>query len=204
MNTQSRKEQEKIARKNEILEASLQLFAEKGFHKVTVDEIAERVGLSKGTVYLYFKNKEDLFFSIVQEKAELLYQRLQSTIIAEKPFTECLRNYSQAFLVFFEDHKPYFKIAHSESSHLDANSHYRLHQISIKLFKKFFDLMDSLIEIGQKQKIVREVDKSVLSKSLRGILNSYTFHRVFLGSEESVEKEVDHLVDLFLHGAIRN
>lgn len=200
MNTQSRKEQEKTARRNEIMEAGLQLFAEKDYHEVTVDEIAERVGLSKGTLYLYFKNKEDLFFSIIQEKTDLLYQRLNATIEDDKPFTECLKNFVYTFLTFFEEHKPYFKIIHSERSRADTNDHYRLHQIGMKFFQMFIDIIDDLIKIGQRQKIVRKMESSALTKSLRGILNSFTFQRVFQGSSESLETETDQIVDLFLHG----
>jgi len=202
MNTQSRKEHEKNARRNEILEAGLQLFAEKDFHEVTVDEIAERVGLSKGTLYLYFKNKDDLFFSIIQEKTDMLYQRLNATIEGDKPFTECLKNFVYTFLTFFEEHKPYFKIVHSERSRADTNGHYRLHQIGMKFFQMFIDIIDDLIKIGQRQKIVRGIESSVLTKGLRGILNSFTFQRVFQGNSESIEKETEQILDLFLNGVM--
>ncbi len=202
MNTQSRKEHEKNARRNEILEAGLQLFAEKDFHEVTVDEIAERVGLSKGTLYLYFKNKDDLFFSIIQEKTDMLYQRLNATIEGDKPFTECLKNFVYTFLTFFEEHKPYFKIVHSERSRADTNDHYRLHQIGMKFFQMFIDIIDDLIKIGQRQKIVRGIESSVLTKGLRGILNSFTFQRVFQGNSESIEKETEQILDLFLNGVM--
>jgi TetR/AcrR family transcriptional regulator len=202
MNTQSRKEHEKNARRNEILEAGLQLFAEKDFHEVTVDEIAERVGLSKGTLYLYFKNKDDLFFSIIQEKTDMLYQRLNATIEGDKPFTELLKNFVYTFLTFFEEHKPYFKIVHSERSRADTNDHYRLHQIGMKFFQMFIDIIDDLIKIGQRQKIVRGIESSVLTKGLRGILNSFTFQRVFQGNSESIEKETEQILDLFLNGVM--
>ena len=83
MDTQQRREQEKQARKNEIIEAALQLFSEKSFHEVTMDEIAIRVGLSKGTVYLYFENKDDLFFSIIKEKSTSFLERLRAAIQPE-------------------------------------------------------------------------------------------------------------------------
>jgi AcrR family transcriptional regulator len=204
MNTQSRKELEKIARRNEILEAGLQLFAEKDFHEVTVDEIAERVGLSKGTLYLYFKNKEDLFFSIVQDKTDLLYERLHAAIECDKSFTDCLKGFVYTFLSFFEEYKPYFKIVQSEKIRLSMDEHYRLHKFGMDAFQMFFDLMIGLIEIGKKQKVVRDIETVVLAKNLRGVLNAFTFHRVFLGSEETVEQETDHVVDLFLHGAIQH
>ena len=204
MNTQNRKEQEKLARKQDILEAGLQLFAEKDFHEVTVDEIAERVGLSKGTLYLYFKNKEDLFFSIVQDKTDLLYGRLHAAIEYDQSFDDCLKGFVYTFLSFFEEYKPYFKIVQSEKIRLNVDDHYRLHQFGMGAFQTFFNLFIELIEIGKKQKIIRNIETVVLAKNLRGILNSFTFHRVFLGSQETVEQETDHVVDLFLHGVAKH
>jgi len=50
-------------KETKILEVAETVFAEKGFHATKVDEIASRAGVAKGTVYLYFKSKEHLFFS---------------------------------------------------------------------------------------------------------------------------------------------
>ena len=58
----------KEARPNEILEAALTVFAEKGFAAAKLDDIAERAGVSKGTVYLYFESKEAVFTALVQER----------------------------------------------------------------------------------------------------------------------------------------
>ena len=58
----------KDARPNEILEAALAVFAEKGFAAAKLDDIAARAGVSKGTVYLYFESKEAVFTALVQER----------------------------------------------------------------------------------------------------------------------------------------
>lgn len=55
------------ARPGEIVEAALDLFVEKGFASTKMDEIAKRAGVTKGTVYLYFPSKEDLFRAVVQD-----------------------------------------------------------------------------------------------------------------------------------------
>jgi len=54
-------------RPSEIIDAALELFVEHGFTATRLDEVAARAGVSKGTVYLYFENKEELFCSVVQE-----------------------------------------------------------------------------------------------------------------------------------------
>lgn len=64
MSTLARREREKRQRRNEILEAAEAVFSEKGFKGTTMQEISERVELSKGTIYLYFKSKEELYLSV--------------------------------------------------------------------------------------------------------------------------------------------
>ena len=61
---------EQSDRRNQILEAALRVFGTKGFHKATNKDIAEAAGgISPGLIYWYFKDKEDLFLSIIRERA---------------------------------------------------------------------------------------------------------------------------------------
>ena len=57
----------KDARPNEIVEAALDAFAEKGFAATRLEDVAKRAGVSKGTLYLYFQDKEDLFKAVIQQ-----------------------------------------------------------------------------------------------------------------------------------------
>ncbi|MDQ1253260.1 MAG: hypothetical protein QG646_2410 [Euryarchaeota archaeon] len=68
MATADRKEREKEQRKNVILDAAEKLFFSKGFDSVSMEEIAKEVELGKGTLYLYFKSKDSLFFAIISRK----------------------------------------------------------------------------------------------------------------------------------------
>lgn len=63
----SRRERRKEARPGELLEAALDLFVEKGYVATKVDEVATRAGVSKGTLFLYFPSKEELFKAVVRE-----------------------------------------------------------------------------------------------------------------------------------------
>lgn len=64
MGIQERKEREKESRKEEIINAAQKIFFEKGLPAATMDEIAEAAELSKGTLYLYYKSKEDLYLAV--------------------------------------------------------------------------------------------------------------------------------------------
>ena len=63
----TKRERRKEARPGELLEAALDLFVEKGFAATRVDEVAARAGVSKGTLFLYFPSKEELFKAVVRE-----------------------------------------------------------------------------------------------------------------------------------------
>jgi AcrR family transcriptional regulator len=65
--TKPRWERRKDARPQELLSAALDLFVERGYAATRLDEVAARAGVSKGTLYLYFENKEELFKAVVRE-----------------------------------------------------------------------------------------------------------------------------------------
>lgn len=68
MATADRKKREKEQRKNAIIDAAEKLFFSRGFDSVSMEEIAKEVELGKGTLYLYFKSKDSLFFAIISRK----------------------------------------------------------------------------------------------------------------------------------------
>ena len=73
----------KIRAKKRIVDAAIQVFAEKGFHKAKMTDIAKKLGVSKGTIYQYFKSKEDLFEAVVQIPLEK---------VREEPIAELLES----------------------------------------------------------------------------------------------------------------
>lgn len=76
MGVHERKERERQARQEAILTAAQQVFCAKGVDQTTIDEIAEQAELSKGTIYLYFKSKEEVYISVLLRGMEQLYEQL--------------------------------------------------------------------------------------------------------------------------------
>ena len=71
----SKKEVVTEFRTAELLEAARRVFAEKGFHEATVDDVAEEAGVAKGTVYLYYRSKRDLYWAALKhERSNMLYR----------------------------------------------------------------------------------------------------------------------------------
>ncbi len=76
----SLKERQRQERAALILQAAEEVLAEKGYHETSMDEIAARVGVAKGTVYLHFPSKEDLVFALFEQELVTWCQQLPKTI----------------------------------------------------------------------------------------------------------------------------
>jgi AcrR family transcriptional regulator len=87
-----KRERRKEARPGELLDAALDLFVEKGFSATRVEEVAARAGVSKGTLFLYFQSKEDLFKAVVRENIANQFPTWQEELITfEGTSAELLR-----------------------------------------------------------------------------------------------------------------
>lgn len=110
MGTQERKEREKEHRREEILNAAQKVFFEKGLQAATMDEIAEAAELSKGTLYLYYKSKEDLYLAVMIRGMQTLYGMFVDAISSDRPTIEHLRILSERYYEFFEKERNYFRM----------------------------------------------------------------------------------------------
>jgi TetR/AcrR family transcriptional regulator len=110
MGIQERKEREKEARKEEIISAAQKIFFEKGLPAATMDEIAEAAELSKGTLYLYYKSKEDLYLAVTMRGSELLFQMFEETTHTGQPTIRLIMNLGETYYEYFKQHRNYFRM----------------------------------------------------------------------------------------------
>jgi len=98
MSVLSRREREKLARRKSILQAARELFYEHGYQASTIDMIAERAELSKGTIYTYFESKDELYVSAIIEAFLELEKRLIVTASQDLPVEKKLKALFMAFV----------------------------------------------------------------------------------------------------------
>jgi TetR/AcrR family transcriptional regulator len=110
--TRARRKREKEERRQSILQAAREVFFENGFHRATVDDVAERAEVSKGTVYLYFESKETILAFLLLEGLDELVEKLEQAYAASEPLAadERLRRLSIAYLRFFREDPEYFRL----------------------------------------------------------------------------------------------
>ena len=116
MGITERKEREKEQRRNEIIEAAEKVFFEKGIKGATMDNVADTAELSKGTLYLYFNNKEDLYYAICTKGLNILNEYFIKSVTPEKTTFENLFEIGKAYIRFAKEHADYFQVM----THFDA------------------------------------------------------------------------------------
>jgi AcrR family transcriptional regulator len=112
LSTAERRAREKVQRRQEILDAAREEFFERGFHAPTVDDVAARAQVSKGTIYLYFASKEEILAHLLIEGLELLVDRLEEIYAAHaasSPET-VLRALAASYLDFAQQNRSYFRL----------------------------------------------------------------------------------------------
>ncbi len=109
MSIADRRERDKQARRDSIVDAAEKLFFSKGFAPTTIDEIAAAAELSKGTIYLYFKNKEEIYIAIIRRGLRLLINQFHESAAKAGTGAEKVRSLGQALLTFYERYPDHFK-----------------------------------------------------------------------------------------------
>ena len=100
----------KIIRRESILKAAIEVFSQKGFKSASISEIAQKAGVADGTIYQYFKNKEDLFFSIPIEKTNEFRSQLELHLEGISGAFNKIRKFVWYFLYFFKTNPGYGRI----------------------------------------------------------------------------------------------
>lgn len=128
----------------QIIDAAVITIAENGYHQSQVSKIAKQAGVADGTIYLYFKNKEDILISLFQEKMGQFIEKIEEVIKGKNTATEKL-------FLLIENH---FRIL-SEDRHLAIVTQLELRQTNKELrlkinevLKKYLKLVDQILEEG--------------------------------------------------------
>lgn len=116
MGIKERKEREKAQRRETILKAAEKLYVKHGYDRLTMDKVAEEAELNKATIYLYFKNKNDLFHGLVNKGLLLLYEKVKRHVETANTGLEKIIAVAKAYREFYNE-EPHYSLAinHKES-----------------------------------------------------------------------------------------
>jgi len=186
-------------RTTEILEAARKIFAEKGFHDATVDDIASAAGLAKGTVYLYYRSKQEVYLAALK----LGIARMSSIMLEEvrraSTTEEKLRALIAAKLTYCDENRDFFKIYYSELGRISMHpgtidSDYKA------LYIEQARLVGAILKEGARKKRIRHIRIDQAAFAISDIIRSVATHRVLGWSKSKTTNDVDFIFDLIWKG----
>lgn len=205
MSIAQRRQREKESRIQSIKKSAGRLFARKGFHNVSMAEIAEDAEVSKGTLYIYFKSKEELYFSLI-EPILLRHHELIAEIVSDdsEPADETLRKFIDYFASSYpqdpEVHQPYMYYRAEEVQPLFSEERYSYLK---SLMAKNVGIIEAVVARGIRQGIFKPGNPRVISSTLwslvMGILR-WEENRRHGGGKDFLKPTLQGAVNLVLDG----
>lgn len=163
------KQRGNVEKRERILEGALKAFAKKGFYNTKVSEIASEAGVADGTIYLYFKNKDDLLISLFEDRMEWVNERLQSELSAvEGGVIEKLQAFVQLHFSLAVENRD---LAEFITVELRQSAKF-VKEYKNPKFGDYLRILQKLIEQGQEQGVFRQdVDSRLVSRAIFGALD---------------------------------
>ncbi len=186
-------------KKQRIMQAAEGLFRTRRFHEVTLDEIAREADVGKGTIYLYFSDKEDLIFQAAVAGFDEMCQLLRDRAAGPVPFDEALQRSCETISVFFQARRPLFRIILSEGERDMEGGGVGLRQRWRERRKQMSEAMTEVIAEGVAAGGLRaDLPADVLAEFLLGMLRTRSWE---LEDRPEPQRSVGVVVDLFVKGA---
>lgn len=186
-----------------ITEAAVEVFADKGFHQARISDIAKRAGVADGTIYLYFKNKEDLLLSIFEQKMDELLAGLGTVLAPVEDPVERIRCFARFHFQQVREHRSAAEVLLVE---LRLSNKFLKEYRPEKLWA-YLGVFGQIVREGQATGLFRsEVDPFVGMWAFFGALDELAMQWVLSKRADrvSLESAADQVADVFVRGLLSN
>jgi len=197
-----RKALEKQLRRDQILDAARALLFSSGLDQISISRISKQSELSVGTIYFYYKNKEEIFVALQKEGVALLYSKIFQISKKDISHEEKLIQIAKAYYAFSQEQKQYFEmINYFLSSPIVFFEPDLKNQIDMS-GRKIFTLIGDIVAKGVKQGVFNEKDPRKFSIMFWGTLHGLIHFKKLEGTvleKQSHENLFDYSVEKLIH-----
>jgi len=191
------------SKRQQIIEAAYAVFSKKGYHRATVDEIIALADTGKGTVYNYFSNKEQLFYTLVRERNQPFEAALLQVMDSDRQPFEKLEAMVKIFLRFYQDNADLWRVMMHEMrgfgsedlSFVKAETREKYREV----FTRTVGMLGKALKEGIDRGVLREMNVSHVSYVLFSAIVTMAFNKFI----DDVDYAARELSEIFLYGLVR-
>lgn len=181
----------------QIIQAALEVIAENGYHASQVSKIAKKANVADGTIYLYFKNKEDILISVFRERMGQFIHKIKNAIEDKQTASEKLLTLIQMHYAQLTESPYLAKVTQLEL----RQSKPELRREINKVLKSYLDVIDSIIEHGIKEKEIRDdIHPRLMRQMIFGTIDETVTTWVMKNERYNLLDQVEDVHSLLLNG----
>lgn len=185
-------------KRDAILRAAIDVFANRGYFNAQVADVARVAGVAAGTVYLYFRSKDDLLISIFERGMRDALGEVRALAVEERDARERLRRFARAHLARIGRDRNLAVVFQVE---LRQSTKF-MERFSATLLRDYLGLIRDAIAEGQASGLIRpDINPTVAAKMLFGALDEMATNWILSKRRYALEADADAVIDLFLNGA---
>jgi AcrR family transcriptional regulator len=181
----------------EILKAASRVFGRRGFGGATVDEIAEAAGVAKGTLYLYFPSKREIYLKVLRRGLALLIEETARNVAAAPAPADKIRAFIETRVRRAEESRDLIRMYHSEFGYIDP-AHVD------KEFKNLYlaqvKTLEAVLQEAEARGLIRPLCVKAAAFTLHDMVQGLIMRRVFGWSKESAADDVEFLFQMIWKG----
>lgn len=185
------------AKKRRILGAARNLLVRRGFQDIVLDDVARRAGVAKGTLFLYYRSKEDLFSAVFADLVDQLGEALEALPLSGKRGRALLEETVRTMLLYFDRNRDFMsQFGAGRFPGCGAKS-------SGKLIGKFSENMRraiAILKICAKDGLVGPKDLELSAVALFGLCRSSAYHKLMTKHHRPLSARTSKVMEIFLHG----
>lgn len=201
MKTTSRAELLESFRVERVREATLRVISRRGLAGATMQAIADEAGVAKGTLYLYFKDREDLVERTAEFAFSKLVERLESALNGARPLPEQLKGLVQTKMDFFDQHREFFRMYLAMCHDLrEAHAGTRRRRLSRPQYRLYLERLAGFLRGAMSRAEVKRIDPLRLALLVAEAVNAIILQRLSEESPPTAGQDVDWIVDTLLYG----
>jgi AcrR family transcriptional regulator len=183
----------------EILTAAHRVFAKNGFHEATIEDVAREAKVAKGTVYLYYRSKNDLYRAALERGILEMLEKTKSSVEAASSTRNKILTLIETKIRYFDVNREFFKIYYSEFGNvlthpLEARKDFT------SLYRRQLRMLEGVLEQGLRRKEIRCARADAAALAITELTRGLIIHRLLGWSKGKVEEDISFLFDFVWKG----